>query len=116
MLTFWDGKLGTQIESVRSHEADILSVALTSDEKNVVCAGVDPVVAFYGRISHGGAGCRRRWARGGLYRVDDHDVRSIATAQDGRIFCGGVSGYLTITAVATKLFIKCPPIPQVSGL
>lgn len=111
-LTFWDGKLGTQIESFRSHDADILTVALNANHTGVVCSGVDPIIAVYGRVVH--CGGKRQWARGGLYRMHEHDVRAIALADDGRIFSGGVSGYLVVIGTTNKIRLKCPPFLKVN--
>lgn len=50
-LTFWDGKLGSQIESYQSHKADILTVCLSGSETSLFCAGVDPNIINYQKIS-----------------------------------------------------------------
>lgn len=50
-LTFWDGKVGAQIESYQSHRADILAVCLSESETSLYCAGVDPNIINYEKIS-----------------------------------------------------------------
>lgn len=49
-LTFWDGKVGSQIESYQSHKADILSVCLADNHNALYCAGVDPTIVNYQKI------------------------------------------------------------------
>lgn len=50
-LTFWDGKIGSQIESYQSHKADILALCLSQSESSLYCAGVDPNIINYEKIS-----------------------------------------------------------------
>lgn len=50
-LTFWDGKIGAQIESYQSHRADILALCLSEDENALCCGGVDPNIINYEKIS-----------------------------------------------------------------
>jgi hypothetical protein len=38
-ISFWDGNIGTQIESFQTHKADILCLCLAEDENSVYCAG-----------------------------------------------------------------------------
>lgn len=50
-LSFWDGKLGSQIESYQSHKADILTMCLSESGTSLYCAGVDPNIINYEKIS-----------------------------------------------------------------
>lgn len=49
-LTFWDGKVGAQIESYQSHRSDILTICLSESENSLYCAGVDPNIILYEKI------------------------------------------------------------------
>lgn len=50
-LTFWDGKVGAQIESYQSHKADLLAICVSDDEKSLYCAGADPCISNYVQVS-----------------------------------------------------------------
>lgn len=50
-LTFWDGKMGAQLESCQSHQADILTLAISGDESALCCAGADPNIVNYEKIN-----------------------------------------------------------------
>lgn len=41
--------------------------------------------------------------------MHEHDVRALALTEDGRVFSGGVSGYLVISSIASNVRQKCPP-------
>jgi hypothetical protein len=45
-MSFWDGNMGTQIESFQTHKADILCLCLAEDESSVYCAGKFPLDIF----------------------------------------------------------------------
>ena len=36
---FWDGKLGTLIDGVQTHKADVLTLQISDDQMSVVTAG-----------------------------------------------------------------------------
>jgi len=46
-ISFWDGNLGTQIESFQTHKADILCLCLAEDENSLYCAGKFSVDMLY---------------------------------------------------------------------
>ncbi|KAK6644494.1 hypothetical protein RUM43_000761 [Polyplax serrata] len=112
-LCFWDGKIGTQIESNNTHDADILSLALTEDESAVYCAGkyqcVDPTITIYGKVAEHSGG-RRKWAKGGQRKIHEHDVRALAISSDKKLFTGGIDGYLALSSYPPKVLIKFPPL------
>lgn len=53
VLTLWDGRLGAQIESYQSHQADITSICLDDKEDWIYLAGVDPIISTYQKIKFG---------------------------------------------------------------
>lgn len=52
-LSFWDGKVGAQLESYPSHKADILALCLSESQNSLYCAGVDPNIINYEKITVG---------------------------------------------------------------
>lgn len=46
-VSFWDGNMGTQIESFQTHKADILCLCLAEDENSLYCAGKFSVAVLF---------------------------------------------------------------------
>lgn len=42
-VTFYDGKLGAVVHCYKTHDADILTVAMSKNEKMIFVSGVDPL-------------------------------------------------------------------------
>ncbi|CAD1474178.1 unnamed protein product, partial [Heterotrigona itama] len=109
-LSFWDPHMGTLIESHESHTADILAVTLSHDMNIVYCAGVDPVVRSFCKITMKSSG-RPQWVKGIERRLHTHDVRALVEA-DGKLYSAGVDGYLAQSSYPPKVLIKYPPLLQ----
>ncbi|XP_003699717.1 UTP4 small subunit processome component l(3)72Dn [Megachile rotundata] len=109
-LSFWDPHMGTLIESHESHTADILAVTLSHDGNTVYCAGVDPVVRSFSKISMKSTG-RAQWVKGIERRLHAHDVRALVEA-DGKLYSAGVDGYLAQSSYPPKVLVKYPPLLQ----
>ncbi|PSN57688.1 hypothetical protein C0J52_00311 [Blattella germanica] len=88
-ITFWDGNVGTQIESYQSHKADILCLCLSEDETNVYCAGVDPLIMCFTKVKmksgNNTSGNKTKWVKSVQRWIHDHDVRALTLA-DGKLF------------------------------
>ncbi|XP_046433758.1 U3 small nucleolar RNA-associated protein 4 homolog [Neodiprion fabricii] len=108
ILSFWDPNMGTLIESHQSHTADILAVAMSSDMNTVYCAGVDPTVCTYSKITIKSSG---RWVKGIERRLHEHDVRALVES-NGKLYSAGVDGHLVQSTYPPKTMIKYPPILQ----
>jgi U3 small nucleolar RNA-associated protein 4 len=109
ILTVWDGKLGTQLESYQSHRADILSVCLSEDKTSVYCAGVDPNIINYVRVKV--KDDTQKWVRSIQRKIHEHDVRAMVI--DGhKLYSSGVDGYLACSYHPPKTLLKFPPILQ----
>lgn len=106
-LTFWDAKVGAQIECYQSHRADILSMCLSGD--NLYCAGVDPNIVNYVKVNVKGENFK--WVRSVQRKIHDHDVRSLILC-DNKLYSGGVDGYLACSYYPPKTLLKYPPIMQ----
>ncbi|CAL7943400.1 unnamed protein product [Xylocopa violacea] len=109
-LSFWDPHIGTLIESHESHTADILAVTLSHDMNTVYCAGVDPVVRSFCKITVKSSG-RQQWVKGIERRLHAHDVRALIEA-DGKLYSAGVDGYLAQSSYPPKVLVKYPPLLQ----
>ena len=44
LTSFWDGKLGTVIDQVNAHKADVLCLCLSEDQKTLYSAGMKPLI------------------------------------------------------------------------
>ncbi|KAF5288217.1 hypothetical protein FQA39_LY03985 [Lamprigera yunnana] len=108
-LTFWDGKIGAQIESIQSHKSDILTLCLSDDEDSLYCAGVDTNIANYNKVKVSGGNFK--WVKNIQRKVHDHDVRSLVLCND-RLYSGGIDGYLACSYYPPKTLIKYPPVLQ----
>ncbi|OAD61377.1 Cirhin [Eufriesea mexicana] len=109
-LSFWDPHMGTLIESHESHTADILAVTLSHDMNTVYCAGVDPVVRSFCKITMKSSG-RPQWVKGIERRLHAHDVRALVEA-NGKLYSAGVDGYLAQSSYPPKVLVKYPPLLQ----
>lgn len=109
-LSFWDPHMGTLIESHESHTADVLAVTLSHDMNIVYCAGVDPVVRSFCKITMKSSG-RPQWVKGIERRLHAHDVRALVEA-DGKLYSAGVDGYLAQSSYPPKILVKYPPLLQ----
>ncbi|XP_018569516.1 U3 small nucleolar RNA-associated protein 4 homolog [Anoplophora glabripennis] len=108
-LTFWDGKIGAQLESYQSHQADILSVVLSEDENSLCCAGVDPNIINYAKVSV--KGDTQKWVKSTQKHIHDHDVNALIFCNN-KLYSGGADSYLAGSCHAPKTVLKMPPILQ----
>lgn len=103
-LTFWDGKIGAQIESYQSHRADILALCLSKDESTLYCAGTDPNIVSYVKVN---VKNEYKWIRSIQRKVHDHDVRALALCKN-RVYSGGIDSYLACSYYPPKTLLKYP--------
>lgn len=102
-LTFWDGKVGAQIESYHSHRADILSICISADQKSLCCAGVDPSIINYERITVKEG--TQKFVKSIERKIHEHDVRAMVLC-DNKLYSGGADGYLACSYHPPKTLIK----------
>ncbi|XP_044750340.1 U3 small nucleolar RNA-associated protein 4 homolog [Coccinella septempunctata] len=108
-LTFWDGKVGAQLESYESHKADILSLCISKDESNLYCSGIDPNIHNFVKIQTKGG--KEQWIRSMHRKFQDHDVRSLVL-NDNKLFSGGSNAYITMSCEQPRKSVQFPPILQ----
>ena len=79
MLSFWNNEYGTLIQSIQSHKADILALALSQDSSTVFCAGIEPIVIEFKYLEQSSG---VKWVRGDCKMgLHSHDVNSMVIAQ-----------------------------------
>ncbi|KAF4970880.1 hypothetical protein FSARC_2150 [Fusarium sarcochroum] len=77
----WDGKTYTQAQRMQSHKQDVLSLAISADGTSVLSGGMDRRTILYKQNSGAGSRWSKVWGR----RYHDHDVKSMASFESGRI-------------------------------
>ncbi|XP_077300412.1 UTP4 small subunit processome component l(3)72Dn isoform X2 [Arctopsyche grandis] len=111
-LTFWDARVGEQIESLQTHKADVLAICLSEDQKSLYCTGVDPNIVNYAKVKmkHKGEDeYVEKWVKNLQRNIHQHDVRAMVMFKN-KLFTGGIDGYLAMSSFPPKLLIKYPPI------
>nr|CAI5842239.1 unnamed protein product [Callosobruchus analis] len=108
-ITFWDGKVGAQIESYQSHKADILALCLSDDEHTLYCAGVDPTIVTYQKINVRGE--NKKWVKSIQRKIHEHDVNALVLYND-KLYSGGADSYLACSFYPPKTLLKYPPVLQ----
>ena len=78
-LCFWDGKNYALMQRIKSHDADILDVAVSADGLSVFTGGMDRRTALYRRAGNGRPGTGHRWAKITHQRMHQNDVKAMAT-------------------------------------
>lgn len=78
-LCFWDGKTYSLLQRIKSHDADILDVAVSADGLSVFSGGMDRRTALYRRTGSGRPGDGHRWAKITHQRMHQNDVKAMAT-------------------------------------
>uniref|UniRef100_A0A6P8I1P2 U3 small nucleolar RNA-associated protein 4 homolog n=1 Tax=Actinia tenebrosa TaxID=6105 RepID=A0A6P8I1P2_ACTTE len=112
---FWDGKLGTLIESYNAHKADVLSLCINEEEDTVFSAGVDSKIVSFKLTKKGQ---NKKWIKTNSNRVHTHDVRALAMNEPkDMLVSGGVDTKLAVYSLSkfTESNPKLvPPFPHKS--
>ena len=64
--SFWNGRNGTLMDSVQSHKADVLCIAVSQDQTKAYSCGVDPTLMHFQVIQKSDG--RNKWVKS-LHRV-----------------------------------------------
>ncbi len=78
-VCFWDGKHYALLQRIKSHNADILDVAVSADGQSVFSGGMDRRTTLYRRTDSGLPGEVHRWAKITHQRMHQNDVKAMAT-------------------------------------
>lgn len=74
-LRIWDGKTYTQVQRLKAHSSDVLSLVTSADGSTIVTGGMDRRTAVYRKI----AGSESSWAKVFHRRFHRHDVKTMAS-------------------------------------
>ena len=109
-ICIWDGKTYTQAQRIQSHKQDVLSLATSADGTAIMSGGMDRRTFLYKQAS--GAG--QRWGKVWGRRYHDHDVKAMASFENGNVsvvVSGGEIDLLQahILFVLTSARSRCQP-------
>jgi len=111
--SFWDGKLGTLLDSVQTHKAHVQCLQVAPNQRSVYVAGVDPDIVEVNFVETGSkSGRKHRWIKSVSRRIHTHDVRCLILTGENKLFSGGVDTYLAMSHYPPKVCIKYPALPQ----
>ncbi|KAJ9133020.1 U3 small nucleolar RNA-associated protein 4 [Pleurostoma richardsiae] len=97
-VCIWDGKTYTQAQRLQSHNQDVLSLATSADGSTIVSGGMDRRTVVYRPMARGAT----RWTKVFHRRYHNHDVKTMASFEDGK-FSVIVSGGPDATPVVMPL-------------
>lgn len=80
-ICIWDGKTLTQAQRIQSHKQDVLSLAISGDGSSIMSGGMDRRTFLYKQTASEGQRWSKVWGR----RYHDHDVKSMASFESGRM-------------------------------
>ena len=96
-LCFWDGKNHTLLQRIKSHDADILDIAVSADGQSVFSGGMDRRTILYRPTDGGRPGDYHRWAKITHQRMHQNDVKAMATFETkglSILVTGGIATFL----------------------
>ncbi|RUS21509.1 hypothetical protein BC937DRAFT_92478, partial [Endogone sp. FLAS-F59071] len=116
-VKFWDGKLGTMLQTFNAHGADVLCLASSRDGRTVFTSGVDRKLNQFRLVetalsfskqemppndspSEVMASARTKWVLSGNRRFHSHDVRALAL-EENRPINALVSGGIDMSLVVS---------------
>ena len=102
-LCFWDGKNYTLLQRIKSHDADILDVAVSADGQSVFSGGMDRRTTLYRRTGNG-PGESHRCAKITHRRMHQNDVKAMATFETkglSILVSGGSAAILLLNKIPT---------------
>ncbi|KAH7155716.1 WD40-repeat-containing domain protein [Dactylonectria estremocensis] len=80
-VCIWDGKTYTQTQRIQSHKQDVLSLATNAEGTSIFSGGMDRRTILYKQNNGTGGRWSKVWGR----RYNEHDVKSMASFESGRI-------------------------------
>ena len=97
-VRFWDGKNYTLIQRIKSHMADILDLATSSDGEWVFSGGMDRRTTVYHRTSKSMKGGSFRWKEIAHQRFHKHDVKVMASYENKNFSIVASGGILLVSS------------------
>ncbi|KAB8337066.1 hypothetical protein FH972_021370 [Carpinus fangiana] len=117
-VSFWDGQNYGQLQRIKSHEADVLCLASSSDGKSVLSGGMDRRTCLYRLTDQ--AGSKRRWTKTLHRRFHRHDVKAMASFENKKmsvVVSGGLDAapiLIPLRDFETEHHRQLPFAPQIS--
>jgi U3 small nucleolar RNA-associated protein 4 len=107
-VQFWNPKTGVLLKSFKSHDHDILTLAVGDNGKTVYSAGTDQVIVQYKKINSqvvGRQNQKEEWISCAQKRYHSHAIKSLAI-DEGRYGCYLISGGVDaqLTTISTSEF------------
>lgn len=97
-IMFFDGNLGTAIDSIPASKADVLCLAIDDQERTLYVGGVEPIIKLYQRVEVTKANEKvNSFVRTLNRRLHTHDVKSLTMFHD-KLISGGVDGTLIVSS------------------
>lgn len=93
-LRIWDGKTYTQVQRLKAHSSDVLSLVTSADGSTIVTGGMDRRTAVYRKT----AGSGSRWAKVFHRRFHHHDVKTMASFEG--------QGMSVVVSGGTYLYVR----------
>lgn len=84
-ISFWDGKTYTLHQRIKSHEADILIMACSSDGTSVFSGGMDRKTILYRKSASAHGNKKSYWTRISHSRLHNHDIKAMTTFESNRL-------------------------------
>ncbi|XP_050534508.1 U3 small nucleolar RNA-associated protein 4 homolog isoform X2 [Daktulosphaira vitifoliae] len=110
-LCFWDGYKGINIANHQALKTNALTLCLDESQAKVYCSGVDPTIVCYEKItmkSDSNIDCGK-WVRSVNLSAHRVEVKSLIHFK-GKLYSGGIDGYLAVSSYPPKLLVKYPPL------
>ena len=101
-INFWDGKNYVLKQSIKSHNADILSLSASSDGAMVFSGGMDRRTVVYRRDTNNTRGGAMPWKKVSHRRTHQHDVKAMASCETSSLSVVA-SGGLDTNIIMTPL-------------
>lgn len=98
-VCFWDGKFYTLIQRIKSHDTDILELAVSVDSQSVFSGGMDRRTTLYRRTGRSRPGEKHPWAKIAHHRLHKHDVKTMATFETKGLSVLASGGWLLLFAL-----------------
>ena len=111
-VCFWDRKSYGQLQRIKGHEADVLSLAAGNRSQSVFSGGMDRRTVMYS------LGSSERWSKTTHRRFHNHDVKAMAPFENSKfslLVSGGLDTYPIVVPVrdfGAEYHRKLPYTPQ----
>ncbi|GAA6060685.1 hypothetical protein JCM10212_005067 [Sporobolomyces blumeae] len=110
-VKFWDGEMGTQLQSFKAHKSDVLCLGVGSDGSSIFTSGIDQKTVEFRLVSVASArsDANLRWIQSSGRRLHSHDVRAIVVSPP-------YEPYASTRASGTTPTSKTVPVMTSAGL